>query len=146
MTKLNLTDATWRDYDTSVQYIESLNLQNKDDVDTLLCSLKGELKDINLQLLIRASESKGQIDKTEYEEWRISALKATRVKRKQIEYLRNYRNKLDDSESSKIHKICLRLSDFIVNLPTEVQVPSEIMRDLIEVQKFFNRSHKKENS
>ena len=143
MIQSSLTDAAWRDCDASIQYINSLELRSKDDADATLRSLKAELKDINLQLLINASESKEQVDKIEYEQWRINALKAARAKNKQIEYLRAYRSKLDDSESSAIHKICLRLSDFIVNLPSGVQVPSEVMRDLIAVQNFVNRSHKR---
>lgn len=143
MTKPTLSDKDWQDYDLSIQYIESLNLQTKEDVDNALRSLKSDLKDINLQLLIEASGSKNYADKSQYEEWRVSALKAARIKNKQIEYLRTCRDKFDINEDSEIHAICFRLSDFILNLPAGVQVPSEIMRDLIAIRKFVERSNDK---
>jgi hypothetical protein len=143
MTKPTLTDKDWQDYDLLIQYLESLNLRSKEDVDNALRSLKSELKDINLQLLIEASVSKNYPDKSEYEEWRVSALKAARIKNKQIEYLRSYRDRCDKSEDSEIRAICFCLSDFILSLPAGVQVASEVMRDLIAIRKFIERSNDK---
>jgi hypothetical protein len=144
MTKPTLNDKDWQDYDSSIQYLQSLNLQTEEEVEDVLRSLKSELKDINLQLLIEATASKEYADKFEYERWRVSALKAARVKNKQIEYLRSYLAKLDKSEDAKIRAACYRLSEFILSLPAGVQVPSEIMRDLIFVQNCINHRQKKE--
>ena len=144
MTKPTLSDKDWQDYDLFIQYIESLNLQTKKDVDDTLRTLKSELKDINLQLLIEGESSKNLADKSKYEEWRLSALKAARIKNKQVEYLRSHRAKFSQNEDAQIRAICYRLSEFILKSLTGVQVPSEVMRDLIVVQDQINRRQKKE--
>ncbi len=144
MTNPNLTDADWQDYNSSVKYIEFLNLRTIEDFDSALRSLKSDLRDIDLQLRIEGLASQKSADKSEYEEWKLSALKALRVKNKQIEYLRSHRAKVGKSEDAKIRAICYNLSDFILSLPAGVQVPSEVMRDLIFVQKCINYRQKKE--
>ena len=48
MTKPTLSDKDWQDYDSSIQYIESLDLQTKEDVDNAIRFLKSDLIDIDL--------------------------------------------------------------------------------------------------
>lgn len=121
-----------------------MNLKTQEDFDNALRLLKSERKDIDLQLLINGVASKKSADKSEYEEWRVSALKVLRVKNKQIEWLRSHRVNFDKSEDAKIRAICYNLSDFILSLPAGVQIPSEVMRDLIFVQNCINYRQKKE--
>lgn len=144
MTKPTLSDKDWQDYDLSIQYIESLSLRTIEDFDNALRSLKSDLRDIELQLRIEGLASQKYADKSEYEEWKLSALKALRVKNRHIEWLRSHRAKVDKSEDAKIRAICYNLSDFILSLPAGVQVPSEVMRDLIFVQNCINYRQKKE--